>query len=185
MSETPFANKIVGVELKPLTTHGDQRGFFREVVRHTDSLFAGGQFAQWSHSKMQRNVVKAWHYHHVQYDWWYVPLGVVETVLYDNRTESPTYQTKLVFKMGERRENDEDILEVCVRIPPGVLHACKVLSDYAHLFYITSETYNPDDEGRFAYNSGPVEHDWGPDVIVAANDKKDFVPTATRTVLVS
>src|SRR5687768_6250828 len=101
MEQLTDTREIAGVEVKLLKSFPDQRGFFREVIRCTDTLFEGGKFGQWSHSKMQRDVVKAWHYHHVQTDWWYVPIGQVLTVLYDNREESPTYRTKMELKMGD------------------------------------------------------------------------------------
>ena len=97
----PAKDSIIGVECKPLRTFPDDRGFFREIFRANETIFQNGKFAQWSHSSMGKNVVKAWHYHHVQFDWWYVPIGKVETVLFDNRPESPTYKTKLVIPMGE------------------------------------------------------------------------------------
>lgn len=172
----PESDQIFGVIVKALRTFPDDRGFFREITRSSEPIFAGGTFAQWSHSKMQRNVVKAWHYHHLQTDWWYVGLGEVEVVLFDNRPESPTYKTKLHFNMG-------DSSEVCVRIPPGVLHGLKVISDFAHLFYITSEVYNPDDEGRFAYNDPMVPHAWGDGVITVERDRKPFVPKAVRQLV--
>ncbi len=175
--EGELSEGIVGVTIKELVSHPDDRGFFREICRNTDPIFEGGVFGQWSHSKMQRGVVKAWHYHHVQTDWWYVPLGQVQTVLFDNRPESSTYQVKLVIEMGEGGN------EVLVRIPPGVLHGCRVMSDFAHLFYITSHTYDPNEEGRIPYDSELVGHDWGENPIVAPNDKRDFVPTSIREKL--
>jgi dTDP-4-dehydrorhamnose 3,5-epimerase len=183
LPQTPTDDAIIGVKFKYLKSHGDGRGFFREVVRVTDEFFGPSCFAQWSHSKMQHNVVKAWHYHHVQYDWWYCPIGQLETVLFDNRPESPTYKKKLVFRMGDAQEFGPDTLEICVRIPPGVLHGLKVLSPSAHLFYITSETYNRQEEGRYRFDSPLVGHAWGENVIVAENDKADFVPVAKRVVL--
>ena len=131
---------------------------------------------------MERNVVKAWHYHHIQFDWWYIPFGLTETVLFDNREESPTYKNKLVLPLGDPTKHPEALC-ACVKIPQGVLHGCKVLSDEAHLFYITSETYNPDDEGRFPYNSDLVGHEWGDPVTVADNDRRSFVPTQSRRLL--
>lgn len=172
---------IDGVVVKNLRTFKDDRGFFREVIRDTDEFFRGG-FAQWSHSKMARNTVKAWHFHHRQTDWWYVGIGVIATVLYDNREESPTYRKKMEFKLGES-ELDSEAAEAVVRIPPGVLHGCKVLSDIAHLFYITSEVYNPEDEGRFPFNSSEVPHRWGEnesELIVADNDRRVFIPPHPR-----
>ena len=178
-------NQIPGVSFKALKTFPDDRGFFRELVRHNDPFFEN-RFAQWSHSKMAKNTVKAWHFHHLQIDWWYVGLGVIHTALVDNREESPTYGKKLEFLMGDVDENAE-ALSIVVRIPQGVLHGCKVLSDFAHLFYITSETYNPDDEGRIPFDADSVSHHWGnaQTLIVADNDRKLFIPKNPRTVLAS
>ena len=173
-------NLIIGVSFKKIKSFPDQRGFFREIIRYNDPIFEGYNFAQWSHSKMTKNVVKAWHYHHVQLDWWYVPLGHIEAILIDNREESPTYKKKLIIPMGET--NSEESV-VCVRIPQGVLHGCKVISEEAHLMYITSEIYNPNDEGRFPYNSEMVEHDWGVEAITIENDRRTFTPTAERKLL--
>lgn len=170
------SEKINGVVFKDLKSFPDDRGFFREIIRGEDEFFDNG-FKQWSHSKMSKNTVKAWHFHHKQIDWWYVGLGVVETVLYDNRKDSPTYGEKLVFKLGES-EVDDDAKVSVIRIPQGVLHGLKVLSDFAHLFYITSEIYNPKDEGRLPFNSDVVGHDWGDELelIVAPNDRKEHIP---------
>lgn len=178
----PADDAIIGVQFKALQTFPDARGFFREIIRVNDAFFAGSKFAQWSHSKMAKHVVKAWHYHHVQTDWWYVPLGQIEAVLYDGREESPTYRAKLVFKLGESNYG-QGTLEMCVRIPPGVLHGCKVLSPEAHLFYITSETYNPKDEGRLPFDSKFIPHDWGSGVLTAENDRREFVPEVPRSKL--
>lgn len=131
---------------------------------------------------MAQDVVKAWHYHHIQTDWWYCPIGKIQTVLYDNRPESPTYQKKMIFEMGDSSEHPE-AREVCVKIPPGVLHGCKVLSRQAHLFYITSETYNPQDEGRVPYNSALVGHDWGDNALTVENDRREFTPMVDRSPL--
>jgi len=174
---------IVGVQVKQLLSHPDDRGFFREIIRSTDPLFADGDFGQWSHSSMQRDVVKAWHYHHVQTDWWYVPIGKVQTVLFDNREESPTYKQKLIINMGDAQTWGSEVTEVCVRIPPGVLHGCRVLSDIAHLFYITSHTYNAGEEGRLPFDSLVVGQDWGDNPITVEKDRQVFVPTSVRLSL--
>ena len=79
---------IDGVEIKKLATFPDPRGFFREVIRVTDPFFGEG-FAQWSHTKSYQGVVKAWHIHKHQVDWWYVALGRVKVALYDTRMSHP------------------------------------------------------------------------------------------------
>lgn len=176
---------IQGVEVKPLVTHADSRGFFREVIRSSDDLFkceSGEPFKQWSHSKMAKNTVKAWHFHHKQIDWWYVGIGAVRVVLIDNREESPTYREKLEIVLGD---DHHEAIEAVVKIPQGVLHGGKVLTDFAHLFYITSEIYDTNDEGRIPFNDPEIGYDWGKeeDLIVANNDKKLFLPTYERVKL--
>lgn len=173
---------IKGVDIKMLKSFPDGRGFFREIFRSTENIFNDGNFAQWSHSKMQKDVVKAWHYHHRQTDWWYIPMGVAEVVLYDNREESDTFKTLLKFKLGDS-DLDSEASAACVRIPPGVLHACQVLSAEAHLFYITSNNYDPDDEGRIAYNSPAIPHKWScAEPIVSERDRVDFIPKYSRKI---
>ena len=178
-------NDIPGVLIKQLKTNKDDRGFFREVVRFNDEFFTeASNFGQWSHSKMVKDVVKAWHYHHVQTDWWYVGIGLCQAVLVDHRPESPTFGKQISFLMGEPSEDPAtNSHAICVKIPPGVLHGCKVLSKEAHLFYITSQTYNPNDEGRFPYNSGPVPYPWGDEALVVDNDRRTFEPTAPRAAM--
>ena len=165
---------IHGVEIKQLVTNPDSRGFFRELVRVTDSFFGEG-FAQWSHSKMEKNVVKAWHFHHRQVDWWYVAMGELEVVLYDLREESPTHGEKMVFPLGESAPG-------VVRIPPGVAHGCKVKSDEAHLFYLTSQTYDPEDEGRYPFDSGDIPHSFGDpaQLTVSDRDRRPHMPPYPR-----
>jgi len=45
-------------------------------------------------------------------------------------------------------------------IPPGVAHGCKCLSAQANLFYITSNVYDPDDEGRIPHDDPEIGYDW-------------------------
>ncbi len=145
--------EIDGVVIKKLTTYPDQRGFFREVVRVSDDFFGEG-FGQWSHTKSYQGVVKAWHVHQRQVDWWYVASGRVKVALYDTRADSPTHGHLMEILLGE--EMDPSVL----RVPPGVAHGYRVLSAEAHLFYITSRTYDPDDEGRLPHDDAEIGYDW-------------------------
>jgi dTDP-4-dehydrorhamnose 3,5-epimerase len=154
---------IEGVELKELQTYPDERGFFREIIRTTDSFFEEG-FAQWSHSMMYTGTIKAWHIHQKQVDWWYVPVGVVRAVVAPIGTEwrevafwpegSVNFQE---FILGDNQ------LPLVLRIPPGVAHGLKVLQGPAHLFYITSNEYDGSDEGRIPYDA--LGYDWYKEVI--------------------
>jgi dTDP-4-dehydrorhamnose 3,5-epimerase len=142
-----------GLVIKNLVTHADERGFFREIIRVTDDFFAEG-FGQWSHSLMYQGVIKAWHIHKVQVDWWYVASGVLKVVLYDTRPDSPTYRETIEILMGDNQSAK------ILRVPPGVAHGCKCIKGPAHLFYVTSNIYNPADEGRIPYDDPTIGYDW-------------------------
>ncbi len=144
---------IDGVGLKELVTHPDERGYFRELIRVTDPFFAEG-FGQWSVSNMRAGVLKAWHIHKAQVDWWYVAAGVLQVGLHDTRPPSPTFRETMTLWMGD------DHPPRVLRIPPGVAHGCKVLRGPALLFYITSRVYDPADEGRIAHDDPAIGYDW-------------------------
>jgi dTDP-4-dehydrorhamnose 3,5-epimerase len=150
---------IQGVEIKALVTNADERGFFREVIRKTDPFFAEG-FGQWSHTKTHQGAAKAWHVHQKQTDWWYVAIGTVKVALYDTRKNSPTFGVTMELLMGD--PYGAKILKV----PPGVAHGYKVLEGPAHLFYITSRVYDPNDEGRIPHDDRTIGYDWnrGPEI---------------------
>lgn len=144
---------IDGIIIKPLVTHADQRGFFREIIRVTDDFFVDG-FGQWSHSIVYTGAVKAWHLHNVQDDYWYIPVGVLQVALFDLRKDSPTYRNLMEFTLGEHQPG------YLLKIPPGVAHGCKAIQGPVHMFYITSETYNPDDELRIPHDDPDIGYDW-------------------------
>ncbi len=144
---------IDGVIFKDLTTWGDQRGFFREIIRSTDDFFDGG-FGQWSHSLMFNGVIKAWHFHNIQTDFFYVCGGVARIGLCDLRPKSRTYNEVMDFFMGDYQPAR------IVKIPSGVAHGVKAIQGPVNLFYITSHIYNPQDEIRIAYDDPKIDFDW-------------------------
>jgi dTDP-4-dehydrorhamnose 3,5-epimerase len=144
---------IQGIVFKKLLTHKDRRGFFREIIRSTDDFFSEG-FGQWSHSLMFDGVTKAWHYHRIQTDWWYVGSGVLRVGLYDLRKKSPTYKKTMDFLMGDLQSAQ------VIKIPPEVAHGCQTVQAPVNLFYITSHEYDPNDEYRIPYNDPEIDFDW-------------------------
>lgn len=150
---------IEGVEIKELTTYPDERGFFREIIRVTDEFFSEG-FGQFSHSLIYPGAAKAWHIHKSQVDWWYVPVGNIRVALHDLRENSPTTGDTEEIYLGE------NFGAKVLKIPPGVAHGCKVLGGVSHLFYITSKTYDPDEEGRIPHNDPNIGYNWeaGPEI---------------------
>jgi dTDP-4-dehydrorhamnose 3,5-epimerase len=141
---------IEGVEIKRLVTHGDERGFFREVIRETDAFF--GRFGQLSHALMYPGSAKAWHIHQQQTDWWYC-IGALKVALHDTRQGSSTRGQTMEFFMGDNYG------ACCVKIPPGVAHGCRAL-ELTHLLYVTSNVYDPADEGRIPHDDASIGYDW-------------------------
>jgi dTDP-4-dehydrorhamnose 3,5-epimerase len=148
---------INDVEIKELKQHSDSRGWFCENIRVSDGFFEG--FGQWSDSLMHTGIIKAWHIHSIQTDYWRVPIGVIRAVLCDMRPNSQTYLQISEYLMGVGQE------PIILKIPPGVAHGCKVLQGLALLSYITTEIYNPDDEGRITFDNDIIGYDWLTEVI--------------------
>ncbi len=144
---------IEGVELKELVTHRDERGFFREIARNTESIVAEG-WAQVSHSLMFQGVAKGWHIHPTQIDWWYVPVGDLKVALYDLRDGSPTKGELQELFMGEHYAAQ------LLKIPAGVAHGCRAINGPAHLIYLTSRTYDPAEELRRPHDDPEIGYDW-------------------------
>ncbi|OIO13946.1 hypothetical protein COV53_04305 [Candidatus Gottesmanbacteria bacterium CG11_big_fil_rev_8_21_14_0_20_37_11] len=144
---------LKGVFVKKLIRNKDERGFFEELIRVSDDFFQEG-FGQLSHSYMYPGVIKAWHVHKTQCDWWYVAKGHLRVALYDSRKDSETYGKLNEFEMGESGVN------IVLKIPPGVAHGCKVTKGPAELFYVTSKIFNPDEEGRIPYDDKNIGYDW-------------------------
>lgn len=144
---------IDGVQIKKLVSHDDERGFFRELIRNTDNFFTAG-FGQLSHSLVHKGVIKAWHGHVRQYQWTYVVSGRLSVVIYDARENSRTYQEKIYLDLGEGPE-----AQIYV-IPPGVVHGYRCLTEPAHVIYVTSGTYDPEDEVRIPLDDKYIGFDW-------------------------
>jgi dTDP-4-dehydrorhamnose 3,5-epimerase len=144
---------IDGVELKPLVTHSDERGFFREIARNTEGIVRE-DWAQISHSLMHQGVVKAWHVHPTQIDWWYVPVGDLKVALYDAREGSATRGELQELFLGEHYAAQ------LLKVPAGVAHGCRVIGGTAHLIYLTSSIYNPQEEGRIPHDDPAIGYDW-------------------------
>jgi dTDP-4-dehydrorhamnose 3,5-epimerase len=144
---------IEGVAFKHLSTHADDRGFFRELIRQTDAIFAEG-FGQLSHSLVHHGIVKAWHAHTRQTQWTYVVCGTLKVVLHDTRPESPTFHETIEFLVGDNQA------ETLYMFPPRVVHGYICVSGPAHVLYVTSGTYDLSEEVRMPYDDKSIGYDW-------------------------
>ncbi|MBV8529474.1 MAG: dTDP-4-dehydrorhamnose 3,5-epimerase family protein [Candidatus Dormibacteraeota bacterium] len=160
--------RIDGVKVKTLVKHVDSRGFFTEQLKRGDlddagELFIPAQpFAQMSRSVVYARggnppePIKAFHWHHRQWDYWDVVGGNARVVLVDLRDESPTAGAVQALTIGEDSPR-------VVAIPPRVAHGyqCLGLRD-VHLVYYVTEPYcrEAPDEGRIAWDDPRIGFDW-------------------------
>ncbi len=103
---------------------------------------------------MFNNVIKAWHYHKIQTDWWYVCSGVIRVGLCDIRPDSPTYKHAMDFSMGDLQSPK------ILKVPPGVAHGCQTIQGPVNLFYVTSHIYDVSDEFRMPHDDPDIDFEW-------------------------
>jgi dTDP-4-dehydrorhamnose 3,5-epimerase len=149
------ADLIEGVRLQPFTLWPDDRGYFLEVARLGQGLVSGfPACSQVSTAVNYPGIIKAFHYHRRQTDFWVPAAGLLQVALVDMRVSSSTYGAKNTIFAGTLRPWQ-------ILIPPGVVHGYKVVGkEPSTLVYVTDRTYDPDDEGRIPYNDSSIAYDW-------------------------
>ncbi len=157
---------VDGVRVLRLGRHVDDRGFFQEIYRAgadqpgSEALaefFRDLPVAQINYTVVDvPNHVKGLHYHLRQQDVWYCPHpSKAKFVLLDVRRESPTYGMTQVIVAG----GGQDLL---VRIPEGVAHGYRPLTNPCALLYIVTRTFDlrDPDEYRIPWDHPAVRHLW-------------------------
>ena len=135
---------INGVEVIPIKSHYS-RGVFREILKTSKHE----PINQLNHTIMATGTIKAWHYHKIQTDYWYIVNGVMMAVLHDTDTK-----TTQEFMMGDNYD------PFILKIPPMILHGLKVIQGPCNMIYGVTHEYNPEDELRLSYNDPEVGYDW-------------------------
>jgi dTDP-4-dehydrorhamnose 3,5-epimerase len=145
---------IDGVVIKQLQGHADERGCLTEILRADDEIFEG--FGQVYVALNYPGVIRAWHYHKNQEDFWAAVKGMVKAVLYDGREGSPTYGEVQEVFLGEQNM-------VLLRIPRGVMHGYKTIGvEPSLLMNIPTAPYNSadPDEYRLPFDTDEIPYDW-------------------------
>lgn len=145
---------IDGVREKKLAVVADERGRLAEILRIDDEIFT--KFGQAYFTTAYPGVVKAWHYHKYQTDYFCAVKGMVKLVLYDNRENSPTFKTINEFFIGEHNPR-------LIVIPPLVYHGFKTISlEEAIMINVPSEPFNHErpDEYRLNPDGPEIPYDW-------------------------
>jgi dTDP-4-dehydrorhamnose 3,5-epimerase len=144
---------IEGVEVVPLRRIVDDRGFFLEIYRReanhagTEDLarfFRDVDVAQLNFSIVNASDhIKGLHYHLKQKDLWFCPPpSKMKIVLLDCRTQSPTSGQTQVITAGDGND-------VFVKIPEGVAHGYRPLTNPCALLYIVTKTFDLEDPDEF------------------------------------
>jgi len=145
---------IEGVKVKQLRMIPDERGRLMELLRSDYEVFI--KFGQTYMTTVYPGVVKAWHYHKVQYDNFAAVHGMIKLVLYDAREGSPTHGEINEFFLGDWNHK-------LVQIPPGVYHGFKCISETeAIVINIPTEVYNYAEPGEYRADphQGGIPYDW-------------------------
>ena len=145
---------IEGVEIKQLTKHADERGYLMELLRCDDAIFR--KFGQAYVSLNYPGVVRGWHYHKKQDDYFAVVKGMAKVALYDAREDSPTRGQVDEFFLGEQNN-------ILLKIPVGVMHGYKTVgAEPSLLINFPSEPYDPQqpDEYRLPWDTDQIPYDW-------------------------
>ena len=109
---------IEGVIVHPLRKIPDERGMIMHMLRRDDPYFES--FGEIYFSVAYPGVVKGWHEHTRQTQFYATISGMIKLVLVDNRENSKSYRELMEVFIGE--DNYQ-----LVKIPPGVINGYKTV----------------------------------------------------------
>jgi len=159
--------RLSGPVLIEPAVHGDERGFFLETYRRSrlEELGIADSFVQDNHSRSRRGIARGMHYQPGQAKLVRCARGSIFDVLVDIRSGSSTFGQWEGFELSDTNHR-------ALYCPDGFAHGFCVLSEIADVVYKTSDYYDPEAEGGFAYDDPAVGIDWpaGLELSVSARD---------------
>ena len=143
---------IDGVKIKPLKRICDERGMIMHMLRYDDPHFE--QFGEIYFSTAYPGVIKGWHEHTKQVQNYAIIQGMIKLVLYDNRSDSPTYKELMEIFTGE--DNYQ-----LIRIPTGVINGYKAIgTNTAIVANCSTIPHEPDEMTRYDPLGDKVPYKW-------------------------
>ena len=144
--------EIEGVEIKKLRSIPDERGTIYHMLRNDDEIFE--EFGEIYFSNVYPNVVKAWHYHEKMILNYSVIYGMIKMVLFDDRTDSPTYGNLMEIFIGEENR-------LLVKVPKKVWNGFKGIGGKkAIVANCASIPHDPDEIKRKPYDTLDIPYNW-------------------------
>lgn len=142
---------LAGVEIYPLKVIADERGAVLHMLRSDHPAFQ--RFGEVYFSYINPGVIKAWKCHQKQTQHFAVPVGEIELVLIDERSESLTFGRKQSLRLGLNNYQ-------LVKIPPGIVYGFKCLSGQAAMVANFTDIPHEREESRTYPISEKSAHNW-------------------------
>lgn len=143
---------IDGVKVVPLKKIPDERGMIMHMLKCTDPHFE--KFGEIYFSCVYPGVIKGWHEHKKQTQFYAVIKGMIKLVLYDNRPKSKTYKKLMELFIGD--DNYQ-----LVRIPAGIINGYKTISrETAIIANCATLPHDPKEMLRYDPHGNKVPYKW-------------------------
>jgi dTDP-4-dehydrorhamnose 3,5-epimerase len=146
---------IQGVRYSRLVSQVDHRGSLTEVINVTNDFWDEPIVYSYCFT-IRPGRIKAWGMHKLQADRYFIVGGHVRVVLYDGRTQSPTFGQFAEFHLTEESRG-------LLLIPPGVWHGDQNYGakDAAVLNFPT-RAFNREDPDKYRIDphSNTIPFDW-------------------------
>jgi len=143
---------IEEVKIIPLRQIPDERGKIMHMLRCTDPHFE--KFGEIYFSIAYPGVIKGWHLHTKQIQFYAVIAGMIKLVLYDEREGSPTKGEIMEIFTGE--DNYQ-----LVRIPTRVVNGYKTIgTKSAIVANCATQPHDPDEMLRYDLFNSHIQYDW-------------------------
>jgi dTDP-4-dehydrorhamnose 3,5-epimerase len=143
---------IEGVKVIPLRKIPDERGMIMHMLKNTDPHFE--KFGEIYFSVAYPGVIKGWHLHKKQVQFYAVISGMIKLVLVDERKDSRTHGELMEICTGE--DNYQ-----LIRIPVGVVNGYKTLGiKPAIVGNCATEPHDPEEMLRYDPFESHIKYDW-------------------------
>jgi len=143
---------IEGIKIVPLKQIPDERGKIMHMLKCTDPHFE--KFGEVYFSVAYPGVIKGWHLHKKQTQFYAVISGMIKLVLFDERKKSKSYGESVELFTGE--DNYQ-----LIRIPHGVTNGYKVIGlKPAIVANCATEPHDPDEIVRYDPLKSHIKYNW-------------------------
>ncbi|MFH0861105.1 MAG: dTDP-4-dehydrorhamnose 3,5-epimerase family protein [Candidatus Altiarchaeota archaeon] len=143
---------IDDVKVIPKKKIPDERGMIMHMLKANDPEFE--KFGEIYFSMAYPGVIKGWHLHTRQTQFYAVIQGMIKLVMYDERKDSKTYGELMEIFTGE------DKYEV-IKIPPGVVNGYKTIGvKPAIVANCATEPHDPNEMIRYDPFKSHIKYDW-------------------------